>query len=587
VPAVAEGNTRLGRRQVALLVSSLYLLLAVGLFAKAWGNPLHRWVGAPEDAPIFIWAMRWWPFAVSHGYNPFFTHFLGLPRGINLMWATSVPFLSFLLVPLTITCGAVLSYNVAMTIAVAGSASAAYLALRGTRVVRDRRAAFVGGLVYGFSPYVIAHSLGHLAFTSVYLLPLAAVLVVEAAVVQRRPAWMTGIALGALGAVQLYIGQEVLGITALTLAIGLACLAATHARQIRARSAHALRVGLVAMVAFVVCAGPALVYELGASQRIHGPVQPTDTFVADLTATVVPTPLQWYRPFDALRVSSRFKAGGGEYNAFLGVPLVAVIVGLVIVERRRRAIIAAALALATLSLLALGPHLQIDGRRTTVPLPWAAVAHVPLVQNVLPVRLMLGADLIAAGLLAVALDRLLASHRRAAQGVAAAVVVSVVVTLWPSLPFPSTLSATPPFFRTGAVRAIPAGSVALVAPYAEPATSQVLVWQADANFRYRMLGATFPVPDRRGRAEFVGDDNAAWRVIRLLELGQRPDPTDPTLRRQLLALFRADRIDSVLVGPMVHEDRAVAFFATLLGRPPVQQGDVSRWTGVLASLSAA
>jgi hypothetical protein len=102
-----------------------------------------------------------------------------------------------------------------------------------------------------------------------------------------------------------------------------------------------------------------------------------------------------------------------------------------------------------------------------------------------------------------------------------------------------------------------------------------------------MPGATFPVADRRGRPEFVGDDNIAWRVIRLFEQGQQPNAADPPLRSDLFGFLRSTGIDAVLVGPMAHEDRVVAFFTILLGRPPIAEGGISRWTSVLATMPAS
>lgn len=567
-----------------VVAAAAYLLLAVALFGHAWADPLHRWVGAPQDAPLFVWDMGWWPWAVAHGHNPLFSHFLGVPFGVNLTWVTSVPAPSLVLAPVTWLAGPVLSYNAAMTLAVAGSALSAYVAIG--RVVAHRLAAFAGGVLFGFSPFMVAQSLGHLMLTAALLLPLIALVLGEVIAVQRRPPWQSGAALGLLAAVQFYIGEELLAIVALSAALGLASMALCYRRDFGLRWSHAWRAGVVAVAVGLALVAPALAFQLAGPGRLHGPIQPQDRFVADATAFVVPTPMQHYHPARALRVSSRYAAAGAEYDAYLGVPLVLVLGWVVVAERRRRWVAAAGLATAAIALLACGPHLHIDGHRTGLPLPWDVLGRLPLLDSLLPVRFMVAVDFLAGALFAVAVDRLLRLRRAGGAVAAATAAGAVAFTLWPAVPFPSTAASIPSFFRSAAVRAVPAGSVALVAPYAEPATSQVLAWQAVADFRFRMLGATFPVADRHGRPVFVGDDNVAWRVIRLLEQGQRPSAADPPLRREMFDFVRAGGIDSVLVGPMAHEDRAVEFFTVLLGRPPVYQGGIYRWTGVLDGFRA-
>ena len=567
-----------------LLAAGAYLLVAAALFGHAWADPTHRWVGAPQDAPLFVWAMRWWPWAAWHGHNVLFTHFLGVPRGVNLTWVTSVPAPSLALAPATLLFGPVFSYNVAATLALAGSALSAYVVIG--RVVSDRRAAFAGGVLYGFSPFIVAQSLGHLMLTAAFLLPLFALALGEAVGVQRRPPWQSGVALGLLAALQFYVGEELLAIIVVSAVVAIASIAACFRRDIADHRRHATRAGLVAAVVALVVVAPALAFQLAGPGRLQGPLQPQDRFVADATAFVVPTPVQHYHPLGSLRVSSRYAAAGAEYDGYLGVPLLLVLGLVVVAERRRRWVIATALAMALVAVLACGPHLHIDGRRTWLPLPWDALGRLPLLESLLPVRFMVVVDFLAGVLLAVGLDRLLRLRRAAATAAAVGVTCAVAFTLWPAVPFPATTAATPSFFRTAAVRALPTGGVALVAPYAEPATSQVLVWQAESGFRFRMLGATFPVPGPHGRPQFVGDDNVAWRVIRLFEQGQQPNAADPPLRREMKEFMRAERIDSVLVGPMSNGARVVAFFTVLLGRPPVYQGGVYRWTAVLDLLTA-
>ena len=63
--------------------------------------------GLGADPKAFIWCFGWWPYAILHGQNPFVTHAIWAPSGVNLIWTTSVPGLALLFAPLTLIAGPV------------------------------------------------------------------------------------------------------------------------------------------------------------------------------------------------------------------------------------------------------------------------------------------------------------------------------------------------------------------------------------------------------------------------------------------------------------------------------------------------
>src|SRR3989440_11929878 len=145
----------------------IYLVVAVGIFATIWfqpGGPFTNALGVGGDPQLAIWFLRWQGFALAHGHNLLFTTYLDAPQGVNLMWNTTAPLIGVALAPLTLTLGGVFAYNVAETVGLALSALAAFVMIR--RYVRATDAtgtiaALIGGAVYGFSPYMAAHALGH------------------------------------------------------------------------------------------------------------------------------------------------------------------------------------------------------------------------------------------------------------------------------------------------------------------------------------------------------------------------------------------------------------------------------------------
>src|SRR5690349_4200197 len=190
-PAPARPRLRL-TTPVALL--PVYGLLALGLFAATWAHPFANVIGDGPDPPVFIWYLRWVPFAIGHGLNPLFTSYLDFPDGINLMWQTSVPLLGLLLAPITLTLGPIFAYNLLMTASMALAAWCAFLAFR--RHVEHPWAAGLGGLLFGFSPYMLAQSLGHPHVGVVFICPLMLIAFEEAVLRQHRSPWRLGAVIG-------------------------------------------------------------------------------------------------------------------------------------------------------------------------------------------------------------------------------------------------------------------------------------------------------------------------------------------------------------------------------------------------------
>src|SRR2546423_15609587 len=111
---------RLASFSAALLAT--YVVLAVAAFSATWAHPAGRWVGNDFDPALFIWHLRWLPFALAHGQNPLISNYLDYPSGFNLMWNTSILLPAFLLSPVTLLLGMIVAYNVLSTLALALSA---------------------------------------------------------------------------------------------------------------------------------------------------------------------------------------------------------------------------------------------------------------------------------------------------------------------------------------------------------------------------------------------------------------------------------------------------------------------------------
>lgn len=583
-----DGQTSRWRalRSPALLTLLVFLGLAFWHFRSTWAAPREATIGGLGDPWLFVWFLKWDQLALAQAHNPLISHDLNFPTGVNLMWNTSVILPGALFGGVTATLGPVLTYNLLVTLALPLSAWAAYLVFR--RYVSSQLAAGAGGLVYGFSPYMLAHAMGHLHLILAITPPLLLALLDEILVRQRAPALWLGVALGALAAAQLLTSEELLASEVLAATGAVALLALLYPRRVRAHAPYAFKaLGAAAAVGLLLVAWPLRVQFLG-PEHPHTPIQRPGIAVTDLANFVVPTGLERFTSSSALAISRHFTGNASEHDGYLGVPLL-LLLGWVAVRWWRRPVVRVASLLAlALAIASLGSRLHVAGRVTAVHLPWRAVQGIPVIDNMLPNRLMLYVFLLAGLLVAVFADAVLA-HRKAwrvALGVGA--LTLALLPLVPRSPALATPVALPPFFASPAADRIPAGSVVLVAPFSHyPPTVAPMLWNAMSGMRFRMPEGYFVGASRAGRAEWGPATTPLSQALEGIEAGGPPPPPTPAVHAVLDGVLRGWRVQTVLVGPMRHRSAMVAFFTRLLGRLPTSVGGVLAWWDVGRADSAA
>ena len=506
----------------------------------------------PGDPQQFAWFLTWTPFALGHGLNPLLTDWIDHPAGVNLMWNTSVPLPALLAAPLTLTAGPVLAYNALLTAGVTLTAWTSELAA--ARFVTHRPAAVAAGLLAGFSPYLTAHALGHLNLVLAFLPGLALAAGHSLLAGGRRPGWLVGGALGLAIGAQVLTGEEIVAATAVAAAVGLVVWFLAGGRP--AEPGRALTGLLAAAVtAAAVSAAPLAIQLFGPQRTLRRP--PGTITGNDLAAFVLPSSLQALHPVAAA-------AGGflSEQNAYLGVPLLVLLAWAWWRHRERPPVYWAAATALLLMILSLGPHLYWQGRRLPVVLPWRLLSGVPVLDDVLPNRLMLFVYLLAGTVLAVALDQALAAGRRAAAVTAAAAALALV-PLVPTLAFPATAQPVPAYFTAGVRQDVAPGAVVLVTPFAAPET---MLWQARSGLWFRMPAAYARVPGCGGLDSNLPPPSATSQA---LARGGTPTPAEAAAVRADLAGWGARE---VVVGP--GSGAAAALFQAVLGGPGRPSGGV-------------
>ena len=574
------------RGRAALTIAGpflLYLALAVLVTAQVWVSPATHWIGGCCDPEQSIWFLRWVPYAISHATSPFVTQQINAPTGVNLMWNASILLIGLVLTPVTLTLGAIVAYNVAIVVAIAFSGWCTYIALR--RYARSVAGPVVGGLVYAFSPYVISHASIHLNLTAVWAPPLFLLLLDEILVRRRRSPWLLGLGLGLLAACQLLTTEEVLAtcvVAAAVLAIVLAVvsISAEDSRQDLLRAGRRLAIALVTATAgFLVLAGWPLAVQFFGPQQIQGQVQEVDTFGTNLLNLIVPTRYQLFTPEAAAQFSDSFSRLYHEAGAYLGLPLLLLLIAFVAARWQDRRVRAAALVAVVMLVLSLGPTLHVAYTATGLPLPWLPFSKLPLLEHALPGRLIVYTWLAVAVLIAIVVDEALQRPRE--QALRRLAVLAVALAVATPAPLRTWTTEVPPFFARWNQGRIPAGDIVLMAPFfRNGAGAAPMVWAAAAGAEARMYEAYAYVPLPDGKPSF---GPATTQLSKLMEAVQdrgvlivaRGD-----VRRLVAADLQAAMIDHVIVGPMLNRQQMVGFFTDLFGRPPDEIDGVQIWSDV-------
>jgi hypothetical protein len=459
-------------------VLAFYLAASALLFGRhVLADPSHvcACLGGAGDPPTYMWALAWWPYALTHAVNPFFTHLAWTPVGVNVAAAPMIPLPSMGVWPLTAAFGPLPAYDVLAILSPAVAATTMYLLCR--RITCRRWPSLAGGWAFGFSSYELSQRVGHANLMLIALLPLA-VLAVLARLDLRigRGAFVAVMALLIGG--QLLTSSEILATSVAfgSLAFVLAWIASPPGRRtvLRRTAAEAVSAGLLAALV----TSPYLYYSVVRVRPAPVPGAST-TLVVDVAGLVVPSAVTLLRY--AGGVAARLPGNVAEQGAYFGLPLLAAFCA-ALWERRRTpaALILGGTAGAAL-LLAFGSRLSIAGHRT-IPLPWTLAADLPIAKAAVPDRIVLYVWFA----LAVALAMWLATPTRSSLARWAIVIVGFVLILpdGGGALFNSRPSLPALFTGEGYRRVLPRGSVVLVLPYAYRGYS--MLWQAQTGFAFRM-----------------------------------------------------------------------------------------------------
>lgn len=584
------------RRPPPWIVAGLcYLGLGAALWWHGWGS---TWLGVGYGDPSQeVWYFAWMNHALAHGLDPFVSHAMFAPQGLNMMLNTSILLPAFVLSPVTALFGPLVTFDVAVVLAPTISALAGFVAFR--RYAPYGPAAFLGGLFYGFSPFLLHDlSAGHLHITTMPFPPLILLVLNDIAVRRKGSAVRGGVLLGLLVAAQFLTSLEVLATTVVLSVAGLALLALRHRHEVVPRLRRvAAALAVAAGVSLVLLAYPLWVLVAG-PRRYHGSVFPdTQGLVAVLRAVVWPVQGLSHLPQDS--------------NVYIGIPLIALLA--IGCWRCRSGALRFAGAMALVSLvLSLGRSIHLTVTvGTHIPLPGAVLAKLPELNNILPIRYSAFVAFFAAMGLAVAVDRIRAgeltltrrsasdephadgppapastdARRRSAIAVGIGVLAIASPVLGAPVPFAVAHDPMPAVYRSVALSHLPSGSTVLTYPVPNGFFADELLWQAEAGITYNQVaGYGFipgPGPHPLGS---LPTNLPVTNALGLAQFGLLPPTPPPGEVAAMRAELRAWGVTDIVLRPVGNQmGRLVALVTEVARRPPKRIAGAWVWLDVRSS----
>jgi hypothetical protein len=435
------------------------------------------------DSRYYQWALEWTPWALSHGVNPLFASSVFAPTGVSLSWSAFVPGPALVAWPITAVFGPLASLNAWLAAAPALAAWAAYLVCN--RLTHRFWASFAGGCLFGFSAYMGANIIGFINLVLVFPIPLLVYLAIRNVEGSLGPvAFVAGFTALLVGLFS--ISTELFGTATVFGAIAfLGALA--FAKEIRR---PLLRTGALMLLSGAIAALLLLPY-------IHAifvdapdsPVRQADVTSADLASLIIPPPViraggSYLEP--TLESLMEYPQSNGQ--SYLGVAVLAMLVGFAITERRRRSTWAL-LSFVTLSaILTLGPVLHIGGQPYGW-LPERAFSHLPFLASAVPARLAVYSTL-AVGVIAALW---LAGSARRIAWIRWVIVLVVIVSFIPFAPRHPASVDVPAFFSSPSMHdVIREGENVYVIPYQK---GEEMQWQGLSWFWFKLAqGYIGPIP---------------------------------------------------------------------------------------------
>ena len=331
-----------------------------------------------NDSCQFIWQMVYVKKMIFHNF--FYSNYQLFPKGINMAYTTLVVPISIVAIPLAHFFGVITVFNLSMIMSLVLSAFAGFLLFK--YLTKNTLGSFIGGILYGFSPYLMNELVGgHLNLIAGYFIPLYILCLYYILKNYRRVNFIWyGLLLGLLFFLNLITSIEY-GISLLLFNV----------------------IFLILYALFIDDLYKFKKYKYSIYSLVIG----------GFTAVILYLPWIYYLKFSSLSLSSAtihtlgFSIGGDRYNrlfSFLNIPNLSsvamssfigwgalIVILIVWKNRKRNKDIKLWLTLwVFFYILSLGSFLSMSGKsgsHTNITMPFNLINRIPYVNAILPYRL--------------------------------------------------------------------------------------------------------------------------------------------------------------------------------------------------------
>lgn len=440
-------SNRLGQLWPLLSYALLSLLFTYPLVTQLNTHVPGRLEG---DIPVYIWNLWWMKQSLLEWHSPLFSEHIFAPYGVSLAFHAFVFLKAFIAVPLQAFMSAWTAYNLLILSTFTMAGFAMFLLAR--HLTRDVFAAWVAGVAYAFSPYMLTRGLGHLNYLSSEWMPLYILCLLKLVDSSERRWALGGSAFLLLTA---YCEYYYLIYLALFTAIYLIWCYIHRPDRILCGDfvRNFLLMGALAALGFA----PILSMLLGTEQSdyLYGGWGATAKLGADALAFVVPPPGSLLYGDIGSSLYDVFSGGNAiEGTVFVGFVALALVLLVSVRLRTDKAIQFWLLGALVFFLLSLGPLLHVGGDfvfgggpvRFAVPLPYVGLRFIPLVKGArVPARFDIMVALCVAVLIAYALWHMRGRWRHANRWT---VLVAILLCLeYLRLPYPTAPVHIPIAYR--------------------------------------------------------------------------------------------------------------------------------------------
>lgn len=556
---------------------AFFVLAAFLLYRPLWENLSNGYLQhSGQDQNMWEWFFAVTAHSVLNFENPLFSELQNHPHGVNLMANTVMFGVGIPLTPVTVLFGPTVTWAIALTGGLAGTAVAWYWVLS-RHLVSTRAGAAVGAAFAAFAPPIISHANAHPNFVALFVLPFIVLWLLK--LTRGERVVRNGVILGLLVAYQIMLGEEPLLIAATTLLVF--ALAYTVMRPERALSmARPLGKGVAvgAVVTLALVAVP-LWWQFFGPQSYpgieHG-LRGNDLAAFTAFAT------------DSLAGTDESAVGLSlnrtEENAFFGWPLVVLLLGITVVLWRDVVSRALAVTMLVMAWLSTGALLIVNGEGTSIPGPWMLLFDVPLFDSVLESRFALGCVPVIGILLARATEKVLRLRVRPDWRYTAIIAwcSMLVLALLPIAPTELKVAArgeTPTFFTSGEWRRYVDDGSVVVVPLPNPADADALHWQVESGLQFPLAGGYFVGPDDRGHGRYGPDYRPTTALLAEVHDSGRVPEITVVDRDNMVDDLRYWRADVVVlpIGDSPHQVQLRETLEALLGRSGEVNRDVWVW----------